>query len=294
MPESLFFGHIKGIRVGEVFKDRATLNQKKLHSQEQYGINGRQDEGACAIVLSGGYEDDEDNLDEVLYTGQGGREKGSRFQTFNQEFTRGNEALRLSHIYEKPVRLIRGYQVEYGPSFGYRYDGLYYVTQVDYVRGKSGFMVCRFKLVSEEKFEDLRSKLLETFKEENTPASRKNISSERIIRNSKLAENVKRRYDHSCQICNVQLSSPLGPISIAAHIQGLGRPHNGPDIESNMLCLCPNHHDQFDKYAFYIDPKNFHIVGLDDYVGEKITLKHKINSEFLEYQKILFLNHQKN
>ena len=29
------------------------------------------------------------------------------------------------------------------------------------------------------------------------------------------------------------------------------QPHNGPDAIENMLCLCPNHHDQFDYYSFY-------------------------------------------
>ena len=35
------------------------------------GIWGRESEGACSIVLSGGYEDDIDDLNYILYTGQG-------------------------------------------------------------------------------------------------------------------------------------------------------------------------------------------------------------------------------
>ena len=67
------------------------------------------------------------------------------------------------------------------------------------------------------------------------------------------------------------LPSPSGPIAIGAHIQGLGRPHNGPDIIENMLCLCPNHHDQFDNYSYHIDPIILEIVGLDDFKGKKIN-----------------------
>lgn len=37
-----------------------------------------------------------------------------------------------------------------------------------------------------------------------------------------------------------------------AHIQGLGIPHNGPDRESNALCLCPNDHLRFDNGALYL------------------------------------------
>jgi putative restriction endonuclease len=32
-----------------------------------------------------------------------------------------------------------------------------------------------------------------------------------------------------------------------AHIKPLGRPHNGLDVDGNVLCLCPNHHAQLDK-----------------------------------------------
>ena len=92
-------------------------------------------------------------------------------------------------------------------------------------------------------------------------------------------------------MCDAFLPSPSGPIAIGAHIQGLGRPHNGPDIIENMLCLCPNHHDQFDNFSYYIDPVNLEIVGLDDFKGKKINndKRHKINDEFLQYHKEIFL-----
>ena len=255
------------------------------------GIWGRQSEGACAIILNGGYEDDRDKLDEIFYTGEGGRDPQSLKQISDQEFVKGNRALQLSHEYNLPVRVIRGFKAEKGPSIGYRYDGIYFIDKVDYVKGKSGFMVCEFHLVSENSYQGLTDDLSETFKPDYKPAPRKDTKSKRIVRNASIAEAVKDKYDNTCQVCNQRLDSPSGPISVAAHIRGLG--NDGPDTKDNLLCLCPNHHAQFDSYSFYIEPQSFEIIGLKDFEGEKITLKHKVNSDFLEYQKKLFLKHQK-
>jgi hypothetical protein len=65
------YGHLPGIDVGQIFKDRKELSQKRIHGPTQAGIWGSQT-GACSIVLSGGYEDDIDELDFIYYTGQGG------------------------------------------------------------------------------------------------------------------------------------------------------------------------------------------------------------------------------
>ena len=101
------------------------------------------------------------------------------------------------------------------------------------------------------------------------------------------AKNIKTLYDYKCQVCGVMLNSPSGPIAIGAHIKGLGQPHNGPDAIENMLCLCPNHHDQFDYYSYYIESDNFEIVGLEDFKNKKLKIhpRHKIDIEFLNYHK---------
>jgi len=49
--------------------------------------------GAESIVLSGGYEDDEDHGSFILYTGHGGRDGSTGMQIANQEFTRLNKTL---------------------------------------------------------------------------------------------------------------------------------------------------------------------------------------------------------
>ena len=54
-----------------------------------------------------------------------------------------------------------------------------------------------------------------------------------------------------------------------------------------MLCLCPNHHDQFDYYSYYIESDNFEIIGLEDFKSKKLNIhpRHKIDIEFLNYHK---------
>lgn len=51
---------------------------------------------AVAIVLSGMYEDDQDNADDVVYTGQGGHNlTGDKRQIRDQVLERGNLALKV-------------------------------------------------------------------------------------------------------------------------------------------------------------------------------------------------------
>lgn len=66
------FGHIDGTAVGEIFEDRKHLRASGIHALTIDGIWGSQ-ECAYSIVLSGGYEDDIDELDYISYTGQGGQ-----------------------------------------------------------------------------------------------------------------------------------------------------------------------------------------------------------------------------
>ena len=65
-------------------------------------------------------------------------------------------------------------------------------------------------------------------------------------------------------------------------------------IIANMLCLCPNHHAQFDDRVFYIDPDNLKIIGLSAYEGKKLitSKKHKIDPQFLQHQKHLCLEEE--
>ena len=105
------FGEIPGIKIGDVFENRAALSEAGIHRPSMAGIWGSQETGAYSIVLSGGYEDDIDQLDYILYTGQGGQDAQGGQQVKDQEFTRGNKALAINMEEHLPVRVNRGYQV---------------------------------------------------------------------------------------------------------------------------------------------------------------------------------------
>ena len=290
------YGHVNNIKEGATFISRKEVKIAGLHIHTEAGIDGTEKEAACAIVLSKGYEDDVDELDVIHYTGQGGQDKSRKKQIKHQEFTKGNRGLVLSKEYNLPVRVIRGYQTLHGPKKGYRYDGLYYVKNFKRVLGKSGFYVCKFYLESEHSIESLEEKIQHNLKPDYKRTKRKTGLINKLQRNTTISEKLKEIYEHRCQICNTFLSkknSHTG-ICIGAHIKGLGRPDNGPDDIANMLCLCPNHHAQFDDRVFYIDPDNLKIIGLSEYEGKKLitSKKHKIDPQFLQHQKHLCLEEE--
>lgn len=282
---SRYFGEIPGIPEGTLFINRKDASSKKVHRPTVAGISGGATEGADSIVLSGGYVDDKDYGDEIIYTGHGGNDPSTKKQIANQTFTLGNLALVVSENEHLPVRVIRGskHRSSYSPSSGYRYDGLYYVVEHWMEKGIDGFDICRFRLIKESNELIVTENVEES--QEHQQTQRVERKSSRIVRNSQLALDVKEIYDHSCQVCGIQLPVLGGFYSEAAHIKGLGEPHNGPDVLENLLCLCPNHHVLFDKGAFSIN-EDFSIVGLSDY--SKLVVKndkHSIGKEFLSYHK---------
>jgi putative restriction endonuclease len=287
------FGEIKGTHVGQIFKDRKELAAAGIHAPPMGGIWGSGEEGASSIVLSGGYEDDIDDWNNILYTGQGGQDKPGGKQIANQEFILGNEGLRISCKYNLPVRVTRGYQIKNGPSKGYRYDGVYYVNNFERVKGKSGLYVCRFYLSTEKTVEKFEAELKHTLKNDYKKTERKKSTINTIQRNPKWPEYVKKLYENKCQICNIYLRTHDGAVSIGAHIKGLGKDHKGPDQVNNIICLCPNHHSQFDGFGFYIDEETFEIKGLEGYEGKKLTIKegHNIDSNFFKYHYEQYKKH---
>ncbi|MFD7668711.1 HNH endonuclease [Streptomyces sp. NPDC059788] len=86
------------------------------------------------------------------------------------------------------------------------------------------------------------------------PTARRTPGSARLVRNAALARQVKELHGHTCQVCETRLRYKRRPYNEAAHIRGLGFPHNGPDELSNLLCLCPNHHVLFDGLEIYVAP----------------------------------------
>jgi predicted restriction endonuclease len=120
-------------------------------------------------------------------------------------------------------------------------------------------------------------------------ASRREVTAQRIVRDTQVAREVKALYDHQCQICGTQLQTSRGPYSEGAHIRGLGAPHNGPDHASNLMCLCPNDHVLFDTFTIYIDRHGVVRSAVDQSrVGElRQHALHNINPEHLCYHRQL-------
>jgi hypothetical protein len=145
------FGEIPGVEMGRGFPSRLLLSRAGVHAPTQAGISGSADEGADSIVLSGGYEDDEDDGDVIVYTGHGGNDPDSGKQVADQELTRQNRALATSCERRLPVRVVRGagHRSPHSPADGYRYDGLYYVDRYWQESGRSGFRIWRFRLVKD-------------------------------------------------------------------------------------------------------------------------------------------------
>lgn len=142
------FGEIEGFPEGYHFKDRKSMMANGFHRKWAAGIDGNGKEGTAAIVLSGGYEDDEDSGNIITYTGAGGNKNGKQVEDQSWD-NLGNAGLVLSMNNGLPVRVIRGHKHSstFSPKSGYTYAGLYYVIKAWEAVGKSGYKICKFKLV---------------------------------------------------------------------------------------------------------------------------------------------------
>ena len=115
----------------------------------------------------------------------------------------------------------------------------------------------------------------------------KEVVVRKILRDSVIVKDLKNIYNNSCQICNKQINLRASMYSEAHHLQPLGKKkHNGPDIKENLIILCPNHHAEFDFGAIALNPKTLsieHCNPNDEFMGEKLILKHPIDDKYIEY-----------
>ncbi len=283
------FGHIPDYPEGSEFPDRRDLSHAGVHRPLQAGISGSGREGADSIVLSGGYEDDEDHGDVIVYTGHGGRDQDTGQQITHQTLARGNLALAYSMLNGLHVRVIRGatHDSPFSPVIGYRYDGLYMVEDYWHAPGKSGFEIWRFRLRKLEPTpvpERPQQRIAEapTPYETQSEPERQETRVLRIVRDTEMARQVKVRYDYRCQMCGTRLEGSAGPYAEGAHIRPLGRPHNGPDEVDNIICLCTNHHVLFDHGGVAIND-DLTLIGIGGQLEE--ARWHKINREHLRYHR---------
>lgn len=107
---------------------------------------------------------------------------------------------------------------------------------------------------------------------EPTETNRVLYQNYRIIRDTKLARQIKRLYQFKCQICGNTVELNNGTkYAEAHHLMPLGSPHNGPDIAENIICVCPNHHVQLDYGAIKLEidklmVNQMHLIS-DEYIS---------------------------
>ena len=284
------FGTPPGVRVGDLFGSRQELHHAGVHRPLQAGISGTRAEGADSIVVSGGYEDDEDHGDYIVYTGHGGRNADSRRQSSDQSTDApGNAGLITSMVKGLPVRVVRGSHrnAPYSPPAGYQYAGLFAVAGTWVEEGIGGFKVVRFRL---ERLPD-QELLITSIPSQIDPAFLTTTVSRRV-RDSAVARLVKSMYGDRCQICRSSITGYGNrTYSEGAHVRPLGRPHVGDDALDNLLCLCPNHHTQLDIGGMVIQD-DFTVAytrNLEVFASLRFDRDHSVRVSNVRYQRELWI-----
>jgi putative restriction endonuclease len=282
MARKLIFGEIKDVKEGDHFINRKIMMPSSFHRMWARGIDGDKNIGAAAICLSGGYEDDFDSGDLIIYTGAGGQENKKQVEDQSWDHP-DNMALYNSFIEGYPVRVIRGHKhkSEFSPATGYTYSGLYKISDAWIERGKSIYKVCRFKLEYDGESQ-IGAKSINLDYRTREKKRRKDIVV-RVVRDTMLSKTIKELYDYECQVCGLRIKTKVGYYAEGAHIRPLGKPHNGDDNINNLLCLCPNHHVMFDKGVFTIKDD----FSLSGYESGKLNIhdEHNISIENIKYHR---------
>lgn len=105
------------------------------------------------------------------------------------------------------------------------------------------------------------------------PSERMETKVSRILRDTAMSRKIKGIHDFRCQICGHRITLKDGSYYAEAHhIQPLGEPHNGPDVEENIICVCPNHHAELDYFACRLDLDR--IKSIDG---------HRISQKYVDY-----------
>lgn len=293
---------------------RREVFDARLHGNLQRGISRLRDsDGAFvsdAIVLNGGYLDDDDSWHQILYTGASpgvDRDPQTKRLKANQRWDYDdNAALKLSYDRGHPVRILRGYKGDdrYSPSEGYRYDGLYRITEartaISGTPGPAGqpIEICQFILERcpqpEQELTTVESAAVEIFgfsDEEKFPQTR-TAQVQRMIRDTAAARRIKDLYGGQCQTCGIQLvGANSRPYSQGAHLKPLAEPHKGPDVERNILCLCPNCHVRLDIGAISI-AEDWSVIERVPHAASRTTLprllmkkSHGLHQDYAKYQR---------
>ncbi|KAF6163872.1 hypothetical protein GIB67_024727 [Kingdonia uniflora] len=141
-------GHVPGVEVGDIFYFRTEMCVLGVHLQTMAGIDymtlkgeGGEETLAVSIVYSGVYENEVDDKDSLIYSGQGGK-------TADQKLERGNLALERSLRRGNEVRVTRCVKdVMTKDQRVYVYDGLYKIHESWTQISKGGCSIFKYKLL---------------------------------------------------------------------------------------------------------------------------------------------------
>jgi putative restriction endonuclease len=283
-PNPVIFGEVPGVKSGETFPDRQAMHDANVHRGIVQGIAA---EGS-AIVLNEGYVDDEDNGDIIIYTGQGGQDS-KNVQVADQELRAGNKFLARNYAEGIPVRVSRGPKLKspYAPKKGYQYGGLYRIDHYWRDIGVHGFAIYRYRLIRIASQEIVPvpaagDSPARPLPQGNQTPDRVTTTTQRVVRSTRIGKAIKELYDYTCQVCGTRLEIHSGAYAECCHIKPLGKPHNGPDVMENVLCLCPNCHVLFDH----------HVITVEDDLsipqrGTKLNVAatHKLDLDHIRYHR---------
>lgn len=234
------YGLVQGVPRGSVFSDRRSLYHANIHRHTTAIICGGLDSrlGAESVLLGPQSVDERAGGNWAYVTGVGRRDEYGN-PAGDQEFTGLNGALECNVISRQPVRFVQQTEA------GYEYRGLAVVEDAFMRRSISGYQICQFRILI---LED--GSLL--FEDESVGAPQRVMSTHyRLVRDAGVPARVKALYDYRCQVCNLRIETLAGPYSEGAHLVPLGGSPSGPDIDANVLSLCPNHHVMLDHGGLF-------------------------------------------
>jgi 5-methylcytosine-specific restriction enzyme A len=104
--------------------------------------------------------------------------------------------------------------------------------------------------------------------------------SRRLIRETITSKWVKYINEYKCQICGK--TTHLGNSILYAethHLQPVGKPHNGPDVFENILCVCPKHHVLLDFCAISLKKEQLRLIPEYDIESKYIDYHNSMKPE---------------
>jgi 5-methylcytosine-specific restriction endonuclease McrA len=119
-----------------------------------------------------------------------------------------------------------------------------------------------------------------------SPPKRVKSEQTRIVRDTTMVKQLKTEHDHRCQVCGEQRQGPNGPYAEGHHLHPLGDEPPGPDVEENIVILCPNHHSDFDYGLIDIEPGSLelsHEYENLDRSALRTVQGHDVGREYIEY-----------